>query len=63
MIKVIEEGKTYQITENERGERGIKCLNCGRTSYNTEDIRYLYCGNCRGTHVKSKGKTGQDCRR
>jgi hypothetical protein len=26
---------------------GIKCLDCGMTSYNRQDIRHRYCGNCK----------------
>jgi hypothetical protein len=25
---------------------GITCTTCGRTSYNANDIRHRYCGNC-----------------
>jgi len=25
---------------------GITCLRCGRTSYNGNDIKHRYCGNC-----------------
>jgi hypothetical protein len=25
---------------------GIKCLHCGRTSYNPEDVRHRFCANC-----------------
>jgi hypothetical protein len=26
--------------------QGIRCLSCGLTSYNANDIREKYCGNC-----------------
>jgi protein-arginine kinase activator protein McsA len=35
--------ETYRITED---GKAIICLLCGRTSYNFEDVRRLYCGNC-----------------
>jgi ribosomal protein L37E len=34
---------------------GIKCERCGLTSYNPNDIAYLYCGKCNAFHTP-KGK-------
>jgi protein-arginine kinase activator protein McsA len=39
--------ETYRITED---GKAIICLLCGRTSYNFEDVRRLYCGNCHRFH-------------
>jgi len=32
------------------GHRGIRCLICGRISYNENDIENEYCGNCHQFH-------------
>jgi len=29
---------------------GIRCLTCGRTSYNRNDVEQRYCGNCHRFH-------------
>ena len=29
---------------------GIKCLICGRTSWNKNDVEQRYCGNCHQFH-------------
>ena len=38
--------KTYYVSGGYR----IKCLKCGTTSYNPNDIREKYCGNCNSFH-------------
>lgn len=30
---------------------GIKCLNCQKTSWYTEDVKNLYCANCHFFHA------------
>ena len=43
----------YVIIESERlHQRSIKCLTCGKTSYNQNDIKNLYCGYCNKFHVE-----------
>ncbi len=43
--------KTYEIVASPDGERaGIKCLDCGLTSWNSNDVREKYCGNCHEFH-------------
>jgi len=40
---------TYEIlTIND--QQVIKCLVCGWSSYNTNDIKHLYCGHCHQWH-------------
>lgn len=41
---------TYLISDD---RRSIKCLRCGRTSYNKKDIQNLFCGLC-GYHELPK---------
>lgn len=43
------ERKTYELVE-ENGHKGIKCLDCNMTSFNENDIKHLYCGNCHEFH-------------
>lgn len=31
---------------SERVAKWIKCLRCGMVSYNENDIKHKYCGNC-----------------
>ena len=38
--------ETYRIETNQNGEVGIFCGWCHKTSYNPNDIKFLYCGNC-----------------
>lgn len=38
---------TYEIINN---GAAIKCLVCGMTSYNTNDIEQKYCGHCHQFH-------------
>ncbi len=45
---------TYQLVTAVSGTAsypGIKCLICGRISYNTHDIAQRYCGHCRRFHT------------
>lgn len=37
--------KDFQTSQN-----GIKCMTCGKTSYNQNDIKELYCGYCNKFH-------------
>jgi len=44
--------KTYKIipVEGAHGDMAIKCLKCGMTSYNPNDVRHKYCGKCHEFH-------------
>ncbi len=35
---------------------GIKCNTCNRTSYNSNDVNYKYCGYCHKFHKTTRGK-------
>ncbi len=48
--KWLKSGLTYEIVENDKGQKGIKCLYCGLTSWNENDIKNLYCENCHKFH-------------
>lgn len=39
-------GKTYVIGKDSKNHSYIICGHCGMTSYNENDIRMKYCGNC-----------------
>jgi RNase P subunit RPR2 len=41
-----------------RGSQGIQCLECGYISYNANDIKKKYCGNCHKFHVKGARYVG-----
>ena len=42
-------GLRYELVQ--RGERlGIRCGGCGLTSWHPEDVRNLYCANCKRFH-------------
>jgi len=41
-------GPSYVLVD---GGKAIKCLVCGRTSYNPNDVVNLYCGHCHTFHV------------
>ena len=42
---------TYKIILDEQGDaHAIKCLTCGMTSYNMNDVRKRYCGKCHVFH-------------
>jgi len=51
---------TYQIDEWAGGLRSITCLVCHKISYNENDIKYLYCANCRKYHrrIEEEKKAG-----
>ena len=56
MLKKVVESKpelTYLISED---GRSIKCLQCGRTSYNKNDIERKFCGLC-GYHDRIEPQT------
>ena len=38
---------TYQIVHD---GTAIRCLICGKVSYNSTDVREKYCGNCHQFH-------------
>ncbi|MGF6641803.1 ribosomal protein L37E [Paraburkholderia sp. MM6662-R1] len=38
---------SYQILE---AGRAIRCLRCGMTSWNLNDVKYRYCGKCKVFH-------------
>jgi len=45
--------KTFRIAHGKfdgRLEKGIKCLRCGRTSWNQNDVEKKYCGSCHQFH-------------
>jgi hypothetical protein len=46
------QGTTYTISKD---GQSITCLICGMTSYNPNDVRERYCGNCHGFHDVKKG--------
>jgi ribosomal protein L37E len=46
-----EKGYVFTVTERLH-QQGIKCLECGRTSYNPNDIKFLYCGHCNKFHTQ-----------
>ncbi len=49
--------KTYEIVASEDGRQtGIKCLECDLTSWNYNDVRGKYCGNCREFHDQLQRK-------
>ena len=39
--------RTHEISAD---GRSIKCLDCGMTSFNPNDVRWRYCGNCHEFH-------------
>jgi len=41
--------KTFEIVKG-RTQNGIKCLICGMTSWNRNDVKNEYCGNCHQYH-------------
>lgn len=45
--------RTFHIVHGKfdgRFARGIKCLVCGRTSWNRNDVKHEYCGGCHRHH-------------
>jgi len=51
---VVKPTKTYEILPVEGSHTGgaIKCLKCGMTSYNPNDVKHKYCGNCHEFHER-----------
>lgn len=49
---------TYEIVTSKDGkQKGIKCLDCGLTSWHYKDVEEKYCGNCHEFHeLKEKMK-------
>ena len=43
MTRIRDPEVTYEIVE---GGLAIRCLCCGMTSYNPNDIKFRYCGRC-----------------
>jgi len=45
-------GDMYEIIDAPDAAAGkaIKCLQCGMTSYNPNDVEHKYCGNCHIFH-------------
>ncbi len=41
---------SYQLSETSSGVPFIRCLHCGRASFNRNDIEHRYCGNCHVFH-------------
>jgi len=41
--------ETFEIVKI-GGQKGIRCLICGMISYNENDIKNEYCGNCHQFH-------------
>jgi len=47
----------YRLEVNDdTGEVGIRCWDCGLTSYNINDIAHRFCGRCDKYHGKKKKK-------
>lgn len=42
--------ETYEIIIKDGEPEAIKCLICNRTSYNINDVKYKFCGNCNQYH-------------
>ena len=40
----------YAFVRGDDRDIGIKCRKCGLTSWNENDVRALYCGNCHKFH-------------
>lgn len=45
-LKPNKAAETYQKKIGPGGEIGIFCGWCKLTSYNPNDVKFLYCGNC-----------------
>ena len=48
--------------EVEATEESITCPRCGMTSYNPNDVREGYCGNCHDWTRGAPGRTGEEDR-
>ena len=44
---------TYEINVRD-GNRSIICLRCKKESFHPEDVRQLYCSNCKIFHERKK---------
>jgi hypothetical protein len=42
--------QTYEIIDDRSQGLHIKCLKCGKTSYDLGDLCNLWCGNCKRFH-------------
>lgn len=42
--------RRYELVANARGETGIRCNTCGKTSWHPEDVQRRYCGYCHVWH-------------
>ncbi len=53
----------YTLGKTEHGAEWIRCLKCGRTSFNAKDIEQKYCGACHSFHetVESFRTDGYAC--
>ena len=49
---IMEHGKMWSRADYERNKKAlsITCPQCGMTSWNTNDVRVRYCGNCHQFH-------------
>lgn len=47
---------TYEIVES-GDQTGIKCLVCGMTSYNPNDVANKYCGHCHRFHEEMQASS------
>lgn len=47
-LKIVNEG--FHKRTGDEGECSITCYRCGLTSWNENDVRALYCGNCHEFH-------------
>lgn len=47
----------YIVSQNEKSEWYIECLNCHRRSFNFNDIMMRYCGYCHSYHVDQPADT------
>lgn len=46
-----------------KDDQTIKCLECGFTSFNDNDINFEYCGNCKCFHdVLALKKIARECK-
>lgn len=43
-------GRTYEVKKDGDEDEYIHCLICDSKSYNDNDIKYRFCGNCKEYH-------------
>lgn len=50
--ELVESGPTYTIRTDDNAAGGlvIYCCLCNLTSYNPNDVKHRYCGNCKRFH-------------